>query len=535
MRGVTPRLLSDFVPGGAASTGTISMTAHLEGTPAAPTGTVRLDGRNFRGWAASGSAVTAGFNASARLHGSWAEIEASFSAGDTATLRVAGRAPLGGAGGLDLRVAGRTDLSLLDSFLLAGGRRARGTVTLDMTARGTLAAPDLAGTVRLADGEVQDYIQGIHITDIAAEIDMANGVARIARFTGKAGSGTVALSGTVGISAAGLPTEITFTAHGAKLPARDLVTAVMDAEIHLRGNAKERLDVSGRIRIQHADVQLPDHLPQDVAVLDVRMPGEKKAEKKGPAFLLGLDITVDAPERIFVRGHGLDAEMGGSLRITGTTSAPVVNGGFHLRRGSYAIAGKTLNFVSGTVSFDGRSLTGNLNPTLDFVAENTTGSVTARLEITGYADDPKIKLTSSPELPQDEVLAHLLFAKSLNELTPIEIAQIGAALASLGGAGGGFSPLAEVRKGLGLDVLSVGGAGGTGGTTVEAGKYVSNGVYVGTKQGLAGNTQAEVKIDLTKHLKLETELSAGSGGPLTGATPANDPGSSVGLTYEFEY
>ncbi len=534
VQGVTPKMLAAFAPSGAASAGTMSMTAHLGGTLAAPTGTVTVNGRDFRGWAATTSPLAAGFQATARLHGSWAEIEASFSAGNTATLRVAGRASLDGTGTLDLTIAGRTDLALLDPFLLAEGRRARGTVTLDVTARGTLDQPRLAGTARLADGEIQDYIQGVHITDIAADVEMANGVVRIARFIGKAGAGTVAVSGTVQLLAPGMPVDIVFTAKGAKLPARDLVTAIMDAEIHLRGAATSRLDVAGRVRIEHTDIQLPDHLPEDVAVLDVRKPGEKAPQPQGPAFLLGLDITVDAPERIFVRGHGLDAEMGGSLRITGTTASPVVNGGFLLRRGSYSIAGKTLNFVSGRVSFDGRSLTGDLNPTLDFVAENTNGNVTARLEITGYADDPKFKLTSSPELPQDEMLAHLLFAKSLNELTPIEIAQIGSALASLGGAGGGFNPLAEVRKGLGLDVLSVGGAG-SGGTSVEAGKYVASGVYVGTKQGLSGSSQAEVKIDLTEHLKLETELSAKSGAPLTGATPTNDPGSSVGLTYQFEY
>ncbi len=533
IRNVTPKLLSVVAPGGAASEGQMAMTARLGGTLAAPTGTVRITGKGFRGWAETRTASSAGFDATVELHGSWAGIEASFSAGNTATLRVAGRAPLDGSPTLDIKAAGRTDLALLDPFLLASGRRARGTITLDITARGALAHPEIAGDARLADGELQDYTQGILISNIAAEIDFANGVARIARFTGKAGDGTVALSGTVALLAPGIPVDITFTARNAKLPARDLVTAIMNADIHLRGQAQD-LKVAGNVHITRADIQLPDHLPQSVAVLDVQKPG-RTPTPAGPAFLLGLDIQVDAPERIFVRGHGLDAEMGGNLHIGGTTANPQVSGGFRLRRGNYSIAGKTLQFVSGTVSFDGQSLTGNLNPTLDFVAENTEGSITARLEITGYANDPQIKLSSSPELPQDEVLAHLLFAKSLNELTPIEIAQIGSALASIGGAGGGFNPLADVRKALGLDVLSVGGAGGSGGTTVEAGKYVANGIYVGTKEGIGGSSQAEVRIDLTKHLKLDTQLSATSSGPLTGATPSNDPGSSVGLTYQFEY
>jgi translocation and assembly module TamB len=92
-----------------------------------------------------------------------------------------------------------------------------------------------------------------------------------------------------------------------------------------------------------------------------------------------------------------------------------------------------------------------------------------------------------------------------------------------------------VRGGLGLDRLSVGsGSGGASGATVEAGKYVANGVYVGARQGTSGGSQAQVQIDLTKHLKLQTTLGTG-GTPATGVTPENDPGSSIGLTYGFEY
>jgi translocation and assembly module TamB len=39
---------------------------------------------------------------------------------------------------------------------------------------------------------------------------------------------------------------------------------------------------------------------------------------------------------------------------------------------------------------------------------------------------------------------------------------------------------------------------------------------------------------LTKHFKVQTTLGTG-GTPATGITPQNDPGSSIGLTYGFEY
>jgi translocation and assembly module TamB len=107
------------------------------------------------------------------------------------------------------------------------------------------------------------------------------------------------------------------------------------------------------------------------------------------------------------------------------------------------------------------------------------------------------------------------------------------AIATLGGVGGGgVNPLMAVQKSLGLDRLSVGKTANSG-ASVEAGRYVSSRVYVGAKQSTAGATQAQVQVDLTKHLKVQATL--GTGGTAQGATPEYDPGSSIGLSYQFEY
>jgi translocation and assembly module TamB len=249
-----------------------------------------------------------------------------------------------------------------------------------------------------------------------------------------------------------------------------------------------------------------------------------------------LKIIVDAPCCIFVRGKGLDAEMGGRLTIAGTSARPDVGGGFQMRHGEFSLAGTTLTFTKGDVSFNGASSVGKIDPTLDFEADNQTSTVTAMLKVTGYADAPKITLSAIPELPQDEVLSQLLFGQSMKQLTPFQIAEIGAALAELSGVTGSGGPLGSIRKGLGLDRLSVGGGSNGSGPSVEAGRYVAKGVYVGAKQstGGAGGTQALVQIDITRRLKLNTTLGTG-GGSVQGATPQNDPGSSVGLSYTFEY
>ncbi len=153
-------------------------------------------------------------------------------------------------------------------------------------------------------------------------------------------------------------------------------------------------------------------------------------------------------------------------------------------------------------------------------------------------------------LPQDEILARLLFGESVAQLTTLQIAGIGAAIVTLSGAGGGggFNPLNTVQQALGLNRLVISSASSNPGTTggagsaagqsstgavIEAGRYISNRVYVGARQSTTGTTQAQVQIDLTRNWKLQTTLSTG-GGPVQGVvTPQNDPGSSVGMRYQF--
>jgi translocation and assembly module TamB len=252
-----------------------------------------------------------------------------------------------------------------------------------------------------------------------------------------------------------------------------------------------------------------------------------------------MDIAVRTTGPIFVRGHGIDAEMGGSIRLGGTSTAPSIIGGFQMNRGSYDAAGQRLDFTTGRIGFDGTGLRNRLDPTLDFVAQTISGGITARLQVTGYASAPRIALSSTPQLPQDEIVSRLLFRQDIKQLTPLQLASIAQALAAMGGVGGSLNPLGAVRRNLGLDRLSVGstGSGAVGEqsrTTVEAGRYVLRNVYVGVKKTLSGGTQTQVQVDITQRLKAQATLSTGTDATTTRSV-GEDTGSSIGLAYQLEY
>lgn len=525
LRGLPADLAARVSPDLAAD-GTLSTEARLTGTPARPQGTVRVQAAGVRLRAGPGRALPpAGLDVSARLDGESARLDGRLTAGALTRVALSGRVPLDPAGAFDLRAQGALDLAALDPLVAAGGRRVRGRLDFDLGAAGTAAAPRLNGTARLSGGEVQDFAQGVRVDDIAGTVRAEGDRLRIVSLQGRAGSGTIQVAGSVGVLAPDLPVDVAVTMRRARLLSSDRLSATLDADLTARGSAAREMLIAGRVVVLDAEARVPERLPTTVVTLDVRRPGQTEESPPGPPVVVGLDVRVDAPRAVFVRGRGLDAELSGRLHVRGTTAEPQVAGAFEMRRGTFGLAGTTLTFTRGRVSFDGGGLTGRLDPSLDFVAESTANSVTARMAVGGYASAPKITFSSTPELPQDEVLAQLLFRRSIKDLSPFEIASIAAALAEATGViSAGSNPLDRVRRGLGLDRLSVGGGANGAGPTLEAGRYIGRGVYVGARQGTTGaQTQATVQVDITRGLKLQTELGTGA------------RGNSVGLSYQYEW
>ncbi len=515
--------------------GTIDARADLAGSLAAPTGTVTLDGKELRVGGRSGKLAPSTLQARAELSGGAVRLTAKLSQNGTGALTLRGRVPLSADGALDLQTAGNADLALLDPLLVASGRRVKGHVALDMAVTGMMAAPRLSGSAVLQEAEFQDYTQGLRIRDIAADLEAEGEVVRIARFQGRAGPGTISGSGRIDFATPGWPVDLSITTRNARPIVSDMMTASLSGDLRLTGALRKAVTLSGKLDVPHAEINIPDSFPPEVRTLNIRRRGEKPPPPAA-ATSLRLDLAVVTTGPVTVRGRGIDADLAGRLQLSGSSGAPQIGGGFKMQRGTLTVAGQTLNFTTGTVTFNGGAVQNRLDPVLDFVAATTSGGVTATLTVTGYASAPKITLSSTPQLPQDEVLAHLLFQQSAKQLTPLQFAQMAQALASLGGVGNGFDPVASIRGGLGLDRLAVsGGSGATTDATVEAGKYVSHNIYVGAKQSLSGGTQAQVQVDITRNLKAQATVSTGTNATATQGASAQDTGGSVGLSYQFEY
>ncbi|HEV7415333.1 MAG TPA: translocation/assembly module TamB domain-containing protein, partial [Tianweitania sediminis] len=309
----------------------------------------------------------------------------------------------------------------------------------------------------------------------------------------------------------------------------ELLVATVDGQLTINGALLRDPLIGGTITVERAEITVPESFGGGAAAIDVRHvnppPGVRatlaraKANDGTPVpearpSVASLNITINAPNQVFVRGRGLDAELGGSVQITGPVTNIQPVGALELIRGRVGILGQRITFDEGEVT-----LVGDLDPYLNFVARSEADDITVFVTVTGRASDVEINFSSQPELPQDEVLARLIFNRSINDLSAFQIAQLAAAAAELAG-GGNSSLLGSLRANTGLDDLDV-VTDSEGNAAVRAGRYIQENVYLGVEAGAGGNARATINLDVTENLKVR------------GAAGTND--SSVGVFYERDY
>ena len=455
-----------------------------------------------------------------------------------------GNAPLAATVG----VTGAIDIAPFAPALGDSIRNVTGTLGPNLTLTVNGSAISGAGTIALSNASLYLPASGLRLTGGRANVALQGETLQLQTLSFQtARNGTISGTGTVRLDPAqGFPLDLGITARNALVANRPDMIAAVSSDIKIRGSTLGGFDVIGPVTIDRAEINIGGTQVANyptIAVTEINggnaaKPVESappparsgKATPKPPqAGGVRLALDINAPQAVFVRGRGLDAEVGGKFTVTGNPSAPAVLGNLSLRRGTFNLAGHQLNFTRGNVALMNAN---EIDPELDFVATTTVNSVVIEVDITGSSRAPKITLTSTPPLPQDEAMAMLLFGKPSSGLSPFEILSAAQALAELTGqaSAGGTGFLGKLRKGLGLDQLSINSsssnaanasAGST--TAIQGGRYVAPGVYVGAQQGASGNSsRGVVEIEVLPHTKLE-----GSFG-----TDSNDK---VGAKMEWDY
>jgi translocation and assembly module TamB len=357
----------------------------------------------------------------------------------------------------------------------------------------------------VTDGQYQNLSLGTILTDVRIETRLLEeGDLGVTLRANDGASGTVEARMLVLLGDGPVALDLTANADSAVLVRRDDVTAAVSVEAAVEGPLNE-LDVTGEILIDKAEVRLVNATPPSVVTLDgIRIAGEPEAERdEAGESVINLFLSIVAEDDIFVRGRGLDSEWRMDLAVTGTATQPVVSGTVQKVRGQLGLLGRTFQLARGRLVFDGGR---EIDPELDVYLQREDHGLRGGIVIEGTPSNPELSFTSTPALPEDEVMPRLLFGQSRQSLTGAQALQLAAGIATLTGTGGG-GPIEALREAAGLDVLRVEGQS-VEDAAVTVGRNVGEDVFVGAKQGLGeqGTTAVTVEVEVFDNVTVDAEV-----------------------------
>lgn len=428
----------------------------------------------------------------------------------------------------DLRVTGSAELAIANPRIEPNS--VQGPLDLDIRVQGPLALESVSGTVQLRDGSFFLPATGVRLIDIAGNVQLTGGRAQLALQGASSQGGGFTAEGSIELLGA-RQTDLTVTLSEFGIRDPQLFETSISGQARLSGPQATGPRFSGRLVLDRTEIRIPStalgsagfvpptlrHINESEGSRTTRTYAGILAREvtQRPQTPITLDLTLEAPNRVFIRGRGLDAELGGSVRLTGTNLDVVPIGQFSLVRGRLDLLGNRFTLSEGQAS-----LQGQLVPFIRLVATTVSRGVSTSIVLQGEATSPEIQFTSVPELPEEEVVSRLIFDRDLLSLTPFQAAQLASAIATLSGRGGN-GVMDRLRTGFGLDDLDV-VTDDSGQAALRAGRYLTENIYTDVLVDSEGKTEVTINLDLTSSVTVRGRADT-------------EGRSSVGVFFERDY
>ena len=263
---------------------------------------------------------------------------------------------------------------------------------------------------------------------------------------------------------------------------------------------------TGKIFLGPMEIKIPEHFQKTIPELNIAEVVEADDNviylSKEDPYRFKLDIEVEAADRVYVRGRGVDTLLTGQLKVTGFVNDPKVYGTLKSVHGRYQEFGKVLNIKEGVLTFDGSIPP---SPYLNIVGVAIEGGYEIRLILAGSIQKPEITIESTPDVGQEEALSMLLFGSKPESNSMFQNIQLADGLRRLSGHGGGLDPLGLGRKILRVDDINFkSDPDNPESTSVGIGKHLTDKVYFEVERGQQdGNTKTRIEIQITPKISIE--------------------------------
>lgn len=391
------------------------------------------------------------------------------------------------------------DLRLAKPFLPVGVR-ADARLTARLQGGGSLAAPRVDGRVDASGIRFSMVEEGIAITDGHLGLLLAGDRVQVREGVLQGHSGRITVSGEARLREPQAGLLLGFEQFAATQRSDRRVVVSGSTRLALAGG---RLQLSGELTADRARIEMPEasrpELAEDVVV--GRAPRPPPVARRFP---LALDLQLGLGKDFLFTGGGLDARLGGALRVFTVEQAVRGEGTIRVEKGRYAAYAQTLDIERGVLRFAGPLD----NPGLDVLAVRKTGAVTAGVQVGGSLQRPLVKLYADPAMPDTEKLAWLVLGHGLESSGQQEAMLLQLAAGALLSQSESARLQAKLVDALGIESLGVrpGEGDDLASTVVSVGMRVSSRATLAYEQSLDGLSQVvKVLYQLTPQVRLEAQ------------------------------
>ncbi len=419
-----------------------------------------------------------------------------------------------------LALDGSVDLGLLQDLLPDSGVNLRGTLVVDArtdaleTGESPLL-PVVNGRIVAKDVAVDIPQSGTRLSAVDLSLLLEGQRVVVDKGQARVGDdGKLKLSGDFDWSR-DARADLRMNLDKAALLNTDLFDGAASGDLSFSGDLSGYL-LGGSIRLQPMTLKLDENFSDGIAEIEVV---EKVREDSVMGLwqsseedsLLALDLRIEADQQAFLRGRGLNAELEGSVKLTGPVNRLNYRGTFRTVRGSMNLFGKRFIIARGTASLQNGAVV------LSVEGQYSDQDIDYTLNLLGTLEDFDLSLSSSPDLPQDELMSRLLFGKSARNISPFQAVRLASAIQTLQGGSRFPDPLEMARQLAGVDQINVESEeldNGDSGVRVGVGKYINDRVYVELERTPDPNKPwaGRVDIELTPQVNLRTTTGSGQQG-----------------------
>lgn len=415
-------------------------------------------------------------------------------------------------------VAGNFNLQIISFLLDPDLHRLTGELMTDIDISGTLASPIINGALQIRDSRYENPLTGTLVESINCQLNVRQTMLNFDVCQATDGDkGSYSLSGNLNLpfnQSVGL-INLDLRVQSANVLRRPDFESEATGAIKLAGDFNSVL-ASGNLNLSPLTIMLDSQFSSGIPSLNIEEVESLQAgdvsgkEQKLAMPDVQFNLTLTAGQQAYLRGRGLEAELQGKITLYGNLKQPLYDGNIKTLRGVFELFNKPFKLESGLVNFAndtvGLAITG--------VYERSGQRIQA--ELSGSMDQLKLHLSAVPAMPEDEILAFIIFGKSIQRITPFEAVQLALAVQQLRSENSFFDPIGSTRKMLNVDtfsVESVDNGKGESGVNVGIGKYLNDRVYLefertpNPSQPWKGN----VEIELAPNLNLESSTGGKTG------------------------